>query len=147
MVYELIFWFMLLFIFLVAELLTMNLTSVWFCIGALASMLLAALGSPLAIQVIVFILVSVLMLLFTKPFVHKVLPTKFQATNMDRIIDSFCIVIEEINNLKNTGFIKFEGKEFRARTLDENLTVSKGEKVIARKIEGVTVYVEYKKGA
>jgi len=139
--YEVIFWFVLLLILLVAELVTLNPTLIWFCIGSLVSLVLAIIGVPIAIQLLAFVIVSAAMLYLTRPFIQRFLSDKHEATNViDRIIGSTCMVSETINNLENTGYIKFDGKEFRARTL-ENITVEAGSQVVVEKLEGVTAYV------
>ena len=61
-------WLALFVILAVSELITMGLTSIWFAIGALAACLVSALGANLIVQAIVFVVVSILILLFIRPF-------------------------------------------------------------------------------
>ncbi|MFQ8958204.1 MAG: NfeD family protein [Eubacterium sp.] len=58
-------------LFGIFEALTVQLVSVWFVIGAVAALVSSLAGAELYVQIIVFIAVSVLMLLITRPLVKK----------------------------------------------------------------------------
>ena len=64
-------WLVLLVILVVVELITMGLTTIWFAGGALAAALISIPGTPLALQILVFLIVSALLLYFTRPVAVK----------------------------------------------------------------------------
>ena len=66
-----LFWFALAIIFLVLELMTVGLTSIWVSLGSLAATFLALSGAGFIWQTIIFVTVTIILLLFTKPFVKK----------------------------------------------------------------------------
>ena len=70
---EMYIWLGLMVLFLLVEAATAGLTTIWFAGGALIAFLAALLGGNLVIQVVVFVLVSLLLLVFTRPMVKKYL--------------------------------------------------------------------------
>lgn len=63
-------WLALLILLVLIELATMGLTTIWFAAGALVATIAAACGAPVLVQVILFLVVSVLMLVFYKTRFH-----------------------------------------------------------------------------
>ena len=87
-------WLGLLVLFLAVEFATAQLTTVWFALGALAALLLAAFGvDNLAIQIIVFTLVSLVSLILTRPLVKKWTRKKVQPTNADMVLGEEAVVV------------------------------------------------------
>mgnify|MGYP000411714952 CR=1 FL=1 len=64
-------WLIIFIVLIVIELLTMGLTTIWFAGGALAALLMSVLGFGMPVQVVVFIIVSVLLLVLTRPIAVK----------------------------------------------------------------------------
>ena len=136
-------WLVLFVVFLVVELVTAGaLVSIWFCVGSLVAMAVAYLGAPFWVQMTLFFLVSVGLLLGTKPFLKKHMDPKTITTNADRILKEQGIVEEEINNLKGQGAIKFDGKSWTARNVDDDTVIPVGAKVTVVGIEGVKAMVK-----
>ena len=129
----------------VLEAITVQLVSIWFVIGSVAGLVSALLGAPIylqvIIQVIICIAVSVLALLVTRPLVRKKLQTKVQPTNADRVIGQTAVVVEEINNIAQTGTVKIDGKVWTARSCDDKI-LPPNSLVTIEKIEGVKLIVK-----
>ncbi len=137
-------WTALLIIFFVAEMLTAGaLVSIWFCAGSGAALICAYLNGPLWLQIFLFIVISVLMLLITRPLCKKIQPVK-QHTNADMILGEIGQVHEPIDNLKGTGTVLIAGKLWSARQMDGNEILEKGTEVIIDHIEGVKAVVRKK---
>ncbi len=134
-------WLTLLGIFVITELATVQLTTIWFAGGALISLILAAFGvKSIVIQIIVFLAVSIVLLISTRPLVKKYINKKAQPTNADRCIDAKAVVTEEINNLVATGRVKVNGVEWTARSeADEIIPVNST--VTVKRIDGVKLIV------
>lgn len=131
-------WFILFLALLFLELITINLVTIWFAIGAVASLITATLTDNVVIQIIVFILVSVIALLITKPIVKKLRKREITPTNLDRVIGKMGIVTKEIS--KNSyGEVKVEGSIWTAKA-DKKIKEKSQVKVL--KIEGVKLLVE-----
>ena len=136
-------WLILFVIFVVAEVVTAGaLVSIWFCIGSLAAMVAARAGTSVFVQIAVFLVVSIALLVLTKPFIKKVLKQKSEPTNADVIIGRIGVVIEEIDNLEEKGAVKIDGKVWTARSVAENKSIQKDSKVRIVRIQGVKVLVE-----
>ena len=131
-------WFVVFIVMLVIEILTVNLVSIWFAIGALSAMLTAYFTESILIQIVVFILVSIISLLITKPLVKKFKGFDITPTNSDRVIGKTGEVIKRIGK-NNYGEVKIFGNTWTA-TSKEELEV--GDKVKVLNIEGVKLIVE-----
>lgn len=137
-------WLIILVLLVVIELLTMGLTTVWFAGGALAATLASLLGLPLAIQFILFLVVSGLLLFFTRPIAVKYFNKDRVRTNAESLVGRQAIVISEIDNLQGIGQVNVGGMEWSARTRDENVTLPVGAVVVVLAIDGVKLIVEEK---
>lgn len=136
-------WFILFVIFVVAEIVTAGaLVSIWFCFGALAAMFAAMAGMSFTIQMVIFIAVSVVLLIFTKPFAKKLLNGRIEATNAPALIGKYGIVTEEINNIEAVGAVKIDGKIWTARSSDEREIIKEGAEVKILDIQGVKLIVK-----
>lgn len=138
-------WLVVLVLLVIIELLTMGLTTVWFAGGALAATLASLLGLPLAIQIILFLIVSGLLLFFTRPIAVKYFNKDRVRTNAESLVGRQAIVISEIDNLQGIGQVNVGGMEWSARTRDENITLPVGAVVIVLAIDGVKLIVEEKR--
>ena len=120
--------------------------TIWFALGALAAMIGAVCKASLPIQIVLFILVSVLALIVTRPLVKKYVNAKVQRTNADSIIGQECVVTEQIDNLAETGAVKVAGKLWTARTADSTV-IPKETRVVVERIEGVKAIVKIPEGS
>ena len=137
-----LFWLAAMIVLLIVEALVPGLVSIWFALGALAALLSALLHAPVWLQVLFFLVVSVLSLILTKPFVRKYQSGKIQPTNADAVIGKECLVTEEVNNILGTGAVTVDGKTWTARNLDENSISNVGEIKKVLKIEGVKLIID-----
>ncbi|MBR2590032.1 MAG: NfeD family protein [Clostridia bacterium] len=127
-------------IFAVLEGITIQLVSVWFLIGAVGALIAALCGANFITQAVIFVLVSVITLVATRPLVKKYIQPKIQATNADRCIGAQALVTQKIDNTAETGQVKVKGSVWTARTADESV-IECGERVTVEKIEGVKLIV------
>lgn len=139
---EILVWSILFIVFVVIETSTAQLVSIWFAFGSLVSLVVSCFTNSITIQLIVFISVSVLMLLATRPFLKNVIKLKHQKTNTDLYIGKEGILIEEIDNIKSTGRMTIAGITWNARSIDDNIKIPLDSIVVIREIKGVTAYVE-----
>ena len=138
-----IFWAAAILIFGIAEAVTVQMVSIWFLVGAIAALIAALCGAPPVIQIIVFIAVSVLALVITRPLVKKYISPKKENTNADRVIGQIGIVIENIDNINAIGQVKVDGKIWTARSAD-NSNIPAGSEVVIDRIDGVKLIVKNK---
>lgn len=135
------FWLIAAGIFFIAEILTAGFLVFWLGIAALIAMCVSFFVSDLLIQSIVFIVLSVILILATKPlikkFVHNNTETK---TNVFSIIGKKAIVTKDINSINGTGLIKVDGETWSAESEDYS-DIEKGTEVKIVKIDGVKAVV------
>ena len=135
-------WLAVLFVCIVIEVATMGLATIWFAGGALVSAILAMVKAPLWLQVVAFFVVSIVLLIFTRPVAVRYFNKNRAKTNIDSLIGKEAIVISEIDNLQGIGRVQVDGKEWTARTLAAGITIPVGEVVIVKQIDGVKLLVE-----
>lgn len=136
-----LFWLIAFVIFLIVEAATLGLASIYFAIGALVALLIAAISNDIIwLQVVSFLVVSSVTLYFTRPLAQKYVNSKRQPTNADRMLDMVSIVTEDIDNIKGKGAVSVGGKIWTARSLTGEF-ITKGTKVRATSIEGVKLIV------
>ena len=138
-----VFWLIMTIIFCVFEGVTFALVSVWFAGGAIASLIAAVAGlGPLG-QYTVFVVVSALLLVFTRPIIKKYLSKKKTPTNADRLIGHTGEVIIDINPRQAQGQVKVDGQVWSAKTIDGEC-IGTGKDVEVLDIEGVKLVVRVK---
>lgn len=117
---EPIYWLIGLGAFIIVEMITLGLTSIWFAGGCLAAFLAGLAGAPLWLQIVLFLAVSILLLLFTKPVVERHLNRSRERTNVESVRNRECKVIEEIDNFNQRGKVVLDGMEWTARSAEGN---------------------------
>lgn len=139
-----IIWGAVLVLMLVVEAVSVQLTSIWFAAGALASLIMALIKPQwYAAQVVLFIVVSALSLITVRPLVKKHMKARFQPTNADKCLGKEGVVTETIDGLAGTGLVRLDGSVWTARTEDGSV-IGKDELVVADKIAGVKLIVHKK---
>ena len=140
-----IIWLALTAVLLIIEIATLGLTTIWFAAGALFAFFAAFLGMNQGIQIGVFVVVSVVLLFFTRPLAVKYLNTKTMKTNTEALVGKTARVIVDINNLKSQGQVVINGLEWTARSSDDTVVFKIGDAVTIVGIEGVKLIVEGQK--
>lgn len=138
---QIMFWLVLLIVLLVVEMATLGLTTIWFAGGALIAILAALLNAPILVQIILFFLVSVILLVFTRPVAVKYFNRDRVRTNVESIVGRQGIVTGEINNLHGQGQVTIGGQEWSARNADDRNVIPVGTVVTVVSISGVKLMV------
>lgn len=137
----LIFWVVLLILLIIVEAVTAQMVTIWFAAGAAAAIVAEILGAQAWLQWVVFVAVSAVALVATRPIVKKLTQTKVQPTNADRCIGQTAVVTQEIDNIAAKGQVSVNGTVWTARSSD-GAVIGKDEKVTVEKIEGVKLIVK-----
>lgn len=125
----------------ILEAATLSLVSIWFAAGALAALIAYALGAPVIVQWIVFVAVSVILLVFTRPIIKKLMPKSYTPTNGELDIGKKALVIEKIDSAAGTGRVNINGVYWGASVKDDTV-IDEGETVIVTAKGGAVVTVE-----
>ena len=134
-------WLILFVVFAVLELISLGLTCIWFAVGALAGCITALITDNWIIQSIVFIIVTVVVLVFLRPIAVKYINNKAEKTNVDSLIWKKSRVLEDIDNLNAKGQVSIDGMEWTARSEDGS-EIKKDGLVEVVAIEGVKAIVK-----
>lgn len=126
---------------IVAEIISLGLTTIWFAIGALAAALAAFLGAGISIQLIVFAVLSVIFLVFTAPVARKHFMRQPEKTNVEGLIGMTGVVTDTIDNLKSEGVVSLNGQEWSARS-ESGEAIEKDCRVSVVSISGVKLIVK-----
>ena len=136
---EVLLWLVITVVLVIIEIASFNLVTIWFAGGATAALIAAMFHLPMWVQLILFAFVTTVLLVSTRPFVVKVMAKK-TPTNSDRVIGMVGIVTEEIDNIKETGAVKADGKVWSARSAEGSI-IPAGAIVNIHEIRGVKVIV------
>jgi len=133
-------WLAALIVFLAIEAGTVVLVSSWFAVGALAALIASLLGAKFWLQVVIFLVVSVILLASLRPLMRKFVKPHIVRTNVDALVDSRGYVIADIDNVAAEGQVKLGSMEWSARSTSGE-PIAKGTLVKVDKIEGAKAFV------
>lgn len=128
-------------VFIALEILTMGLTTIWFAGGALVAAIAAFLHTPLPIQIAAFVIVSLALLLITRPLATRYINEKAVKTNVDSLIGQNCLVTQAIDNLRATGQVTVKGQTWSAKSWKEDVIIPENSIVKIEKVSGVKLIV------
>ena len=132
-------WLIIFIVLLVIEIITMGLTTIWF-----AALLMAFIGFGLPAQIGVFLVVSVALLILTRPIAVKYFNTERQKTNAESLIGQQAVVLEDVDTLRAAGLVEVNGQEWSAKTDEPNGFIPKDSIVSVEGIQGVKLIVKAK---
>lgn len=133
-------WLSLAVFFLIIESMTVEIISIYFTGGALVSMALSLLGVPLEWQILAFCVVSILLIIFTRPIVARYLKRNESKTNVDTLIGDVATVTKEILP-DERGEVKIKGQYWLAVSANNDI-IELGSKVSILAIEGAKLIVK-----
>lgn len=125
----------------VCEAFTSQLVSIWFVLGSVCAAITSIFTDSIAIQSAVFLAVSLIALVVTRPLVNKIIKKKgITSTNADRLIGKIGIVLDDIKDAQSVGQVKVEGEIWTAKS--QRAPIAKDIKIKVLAIEGVKLIVE-----
>ena len=137
-----VFWIGLMVAFLIIELITVGLTTIWFAGGSLAALIAYGAGLNTIWQVVIFLVVSLLLLYFTRPWAIKYINPHHIKTNYEEAVGQTVKIVEAVNNQAGTGTAILNGLEWTARSADDSIVFSVGSMVKVVEVSGVKLIVE-----
>ncbi len=138
-------WLVLLVVLLLVEVMTLNLTTIWFAGGALIALILAFIGVPFNVQAISFVVVSLVVLFLLRPSVVKRYNASLTKTNIGALIGAEVKITETVNNDEMTGKAIVNGQEWTARAIEDDMIIEKDQKAKVIEIKGVKLILSNKK--
>ena len=135
------FWMIAMWVFVIVEVISPNLVSLWFAVGSVAALIAANYSFKIQWQMVIFLIVSLILLSLLRPLYIKYVKVKNIKTNVDALIGEEGFVTADINNVEGKGLVKVKGQIWSARAQDEE-NISSGTKIKILKIEGVKLIVK-----
>ena len=135
------FWLISFVVLLICELMTSSLISIWFCGGAVAALLTEAIGFDFIVQLAVFVVISFVLLVLTRPFAKKILKKEPLKTNVSTLIGKTAVVTKRINNSNSEGEISVDGQIWSAKTVGSEI-IEPSSNVVIEEIQGVKAVVK-----
>ncbi|MCC8110705.1 MAG: NfeD family protein [Ruminococcus sp.] len=123
----------------IAEFAFLQLISIWFTAGALAAFFVALFDGTFLLQLALFTVVSVVLLLFTRPIVRKVMHFDVKNTNQQEL-GRVATVIQSIDAAKGTGRVRLDGVDWIAIAQNEE-TIPKDMSVCVKAVDGTKLIV------
>lgn len=134
-------WIALAIVMVLVEITTVQLVSVWFMVGALCAALTTLFTDSIVIQLAVFVGVSLLALLVTRPLVRRLKENRVQLrTNIDRLPGEKGVMLKPVENTESVGQAKVLGKVWSVKT--DNPPLKEGDTVRVLAVDGVKLIVE-----
>ncbi|SDB01688.1 NfeD family protein [Eubacterium oxidoreducens] len=141
----LIVWLVIIVACVVIELATVGLTTIWFACGAGVAMIIYGCKLAFGWQLAGFVIVSLIMLFFTRPFALKYINRKTFKSNVEGAIGKSVMITETVDAQKGTGKGTLDGMEWTVRSKDAKVTYEPGEEVQVAQVSGVKLIVEKRK--
>lgn len=135
-----IFWGIVFVLMVIAECASMQLVSIWFALGSLGAFIAAMLNLGFTGQLAIFVLISLVLLIATRPLLKKLRVQRIVPTNADKEIGATAVIIEEVNAAMGTGRVRLNGVDWIA--VSENETILPvNTVVIVRQVQGAKLIV------
>ena len=132
-------WVALVIVFALIEVFTLGLTTVWFAIAALVMVFLSFIKIPLTVQILIFLAIATLLLIFTRPLAIKKFKMGQEKTNVDSLIGKHALVVKTIGEFER-GEVKINGLIWSAHS-EDGKEITEGSKCEILRIEGVQLIV------
>lgn len=124
---------------LIIELNTADLTTIWFCVSSLITLVVSVFMVEYYIQIVVFIVSTLVLLIATRPLTKRMMNQEIIHTNADKVVNMIGVVTTLIP-VNGIGEILVNNTSWRAVTLD-SVDIQEGEKVTVNSISGNKVVV------
>ena len=141
---EAIFWLVVMILFLILEMITISLVSIWFVGGSLAAFLVSFAVSNIWIEAGVFLGVSLVLLLLIRPMARKLgVKQKDQIrSGAQALVGKRALVTETIDDLHATGAVQVNGQFWSAKAVDDDEIIRKDTVVMISEVDGVRLAVK-----
>ncbi|MEE9271463.1 MAG: NfeD family protein [Candidatus Krumholzibacteria bacterium] len=138
-------WMVLAALFVVGEIFSAAFFLLWFGVGAVVAGLLAMWGFGLVAQLSAFIVVSFALFVASRRFAERFTKKQPPGIGADRFVGRKGVVLEKIDNDKNTGRVRLDREEWRADS-ETGDHIAVGKMVEVTKMSGTHVIVKLKEG-
>ncbi|MBQ1897158.1 MAG: NfeD family protein [Lachnospiraceae bacterium] len=137
-----IIWLIALIVLVIIEIISQGLTTIWFAGGSLVALISTFCGANLFVQIAIFLLVSIILLIFTRPIAMLHFNKKVVPTNVETLPGEVCVITEAVDNIGAKGKAELNGMEWTVRSASEGILIPEGARAKVLRVEGVKLIVE-----
>lgn len=137
------FWLIMLVVFVVIEAFTMSLTTIWAALSSLPLIFIAKTGLPFKWQLLIFVLLTLLLIIFTRPFAVKKLKLGRDKTNVNDIEGQEILVTKSILQFQK-GEAKSKNGVIWTVTSADGTEIPENTVCIVTKVQGNTLEIKPK---
>ncbi len=138
-------WLVVMVVCVIIEACTVALTSVWGAISALCMVFVARTSLPVSFQIGLFLLLSIILMVFTRPFAIKKLHIGLEKTNTDALLGSEVLVVRPVEPFRKGEVKSSNGVEWSASSVSGE-PIATDEVCTVVQIKGNTLVVKPKEG-
>ena len=120
---------------------TSQMVCIWFAGGAFVSLIATICGLNIWWQISIFVAISAVLLILTRPLVRKLRKNSDGKTNVDALIGKKVLLTETVDNINSTGSAKIGGISWSVRS-EDNSIIETGKTAIVIRVEGVKLIVK-----
>ena len=136
-----VFWVVAAVVLVIAEATTTAFVAVYFGVAALVTAVAAVAGLPVALQLVVFGVVSVGSMVLTRPALRRATGRRASIrTGVDAMQGRIGVVVRPIAELE-PGQVKVGGETWTARSFYDGESIPEGRRIEVVRVEGVTALV------
>jgi membrane protein implicated in regulation of membrane protease activity len=133
-------WMIIAAFFIIGEIFTQGFFILWFGVGAAVAGILSLLGLGIGWQLAAFVVVSGVLFIVSRRFAERFSKKQPPGIGADRFIGLEGIVLEEIDNAKNTGQVRVQKDEWRADS-ETGEIIPKGARIKVTRLDGTHLVV------
>jgi membrane protein implicated in regulation of membrane protease activity len=134
-------WMIIAAFFIVGEIFTQGFFILWFGVGAAVAGILSLLGLGIGWQLAAFVVVSGVLFIVSRRFAERFSKKQPPGIGADRFVGLEGIVLEEIDNAKNTGQVRVQKDEWRADS-ETGEIIPVGKRVKVTRLDGTHLVVK-----
>lgn len=112
------------------------------CRWSIDAAIASAAGAGIIVQWILFLIVSLILLIFTRPLAVRYMKRGVTRTNVNSLIGKRAVVIQKIDNLSQMGQVRINDIEWMARTESDEETIPEKSVVEIEAVQGVKLIVK-----
>ncbi len=137
------YWLVIALFFFILEIATAGFLVFWFGIGALIATIMSLFIKNVIIQTLIFLVVSSILIIFTKPLTNKLLAksNKVVKTNAYSVEGKVGKVIKDIEPIEGRGQVIIDGETWSAKSFDDSF-IAAGTEIKVESLNGVKVIVK-----
>ncbi|NOZ50487.1 MAG: NfeD family protein [Chloroflexi bacterium] len=114
-------WLVVALTFFLAEVFTAGFVLAAFGVGALAAALVAFLGLGIDWQLVLFVLVSVVAIAYSRRFAERITGPQAEGVGVDRVLGKRAVVLEIIDPIAASGRVRVDREEWRAQSANDEI--------------------------